>query len=229
MVSCCSALASLNDIADLLIRLAVIHVPDAEVHFRADEWLDAKSAQQPVVYISPNDIYALHSAIVENLDVVVSASLSTSVTTSLISLSYRPPSRRIQYASSLENLEERPSPLRASSVLLEQTRFPFSSLPGSASPMVSPLLAFFDARTDLCAIADPRAEDKALFAQAKRRIVAVLKVHHGADLVAIFAQPVTQQDEEAWHRIVQEEVWEEQRQARAARRSIIAPVDDLRR
>ena len=51
-------------------------MPDAEVHFRADEWLDAKASRQPVVYISPNDIYSLHSAIVESLDVVVSPALN---------------------------------------------------------------------------------------------------------------------------------------------------------
>lgn len=54
----------------------VIHVADAEAHFRADEWLDAKSSRQPVIYISPNDIYTLHSAIVDCLDVVVRVSLA---------------------------------------------------------------------------------------------------------------------------------------------------------
>lgn len=49
---------------------AVIYVEDPETHFRADEWLDAKSSRQPIVYISPNDIYATHGAIAESLDFV---------------------------------------------------------------------------------------------------------------------------------------------------------------
>ncbi|KAM0790472.1 hypothetical protein ACM66B_003348 [Microbotryomycetes sp. NB124-2] len=48
----------------------VIVVEDAEQHFRADEWIDAKSSHQPVVYISPNDIYSTHSLIAEHLDIV---------------------------------------------------------------------------------------------------------------------------------------------------------------
>ncbi|KAK4047448.1 iqgap- protein [Microbotryomycetes sp. JL221] len=48
----------------------VMAVEDAEIHFRADEWIDAKSAQQPVVYISPNDIYSTHSTILDHIDVV---------------------------------------------------------------------------------------------------------------------------------------------------------------
>ncbi|KAK4049279.1 iqgap- protein [Microbotryomycetes sp. JL201] len=48
----------------------VIAIEDAEHHFRADEWIDAKSSHQPVVYISPNDIYSTHNLIAEHLDVV---------------------------------------------------------------------------------------------------------------------------------------------------------------
>lgn len=51
---------------------AVIHVPDAEAYFRADEWLDAKASRQPIIYISPNNIYALHSSVLESIDAVVS-------------------------------------------------------------------------------------------------------------------------------------------------------------
>lgn len=49
----------------------VIHVEDAETHFRADEYVDAAASRRPVIYISPNDIYATHSILVETLDVIV--------------------------------------------------------------------------------------------------------------------------------------------------------------
>ena len=52
----------------------MIHVPDAEVHFRVDDYSDATSARSPVIYISPNDIYATHSLIHDNLDIIVRSS-----------------------------------------------------------------------------------------------------------------------------------------------------------
>lgn len=76
---------------------------------------------------------------------------------------------------------------------------------------------------------DPDAEDKALFNQAKRRVLGILKIHHGRDLEAVLAQVVTQADEEAWLRLVQEEEEEERRQAHAQRRHVIPQPDDIRR
>lgn len=54
-----------------LLCPAVIHIEDAETYFRADEYVDAAASRRPVIYISPNDIYATHSILVETLDVIV--------------------------------------------------------------------------------------------------------------------------------------------------------------
>lgn len=53
----------------------MIQVPDAEIHFRANEYIDATSAQQASIWISPNDIYSAHSLLAENLDIIVRRSL----------------------------------------------------------------------------------------------------------------------------------------------------------
>ncbi|GAA5926398.1 Iqg1p [Sporobolomyces koalae] len=75
---------------------------------------------------------------------------------------------------------------------------------------------------------DPEAGNRQLFNLAKRRVIALLKVHHGTDLEAVLAQQVTPEDEDAWARIVEEEEIEEQRQAAAQRKTILPQADDIR-
>lgn len=53
---------------------------------------------------------------------------------------------------------------------------------------------------------DPEAGKKALFNLAKRRVIAILKVHSGANLEAVLAQPPTEEDEDEWERIVDDEI-----------------------
>ncbi|GAA5951462.1 hypothetical protein JCM3765_005942 [Sporobolomyces pararoseus] len=75
---------------------------------------------------------------------------------------------------------------------------------------------------------DPEAGNRQLFNLAKRRVLALLKVHHGNDLEAVLAQQVTPEDEDTWARIVEEEEIEEQRQAAAQRKTVILQPDDIR-
>ncbi|GAA5901502.1 Iqg1p [Sporobolomyces salmoneus] len=75
---------------------------------------------------------------------------------------------------------------------------------------------------------DPEAGNRQLFNLAKRRVLAILKVHHGNDLEGVLAQQVTPEDEDTWIRIVEEEEMEEQRQAAAQRKTVIPQPDDIR-
>ncbi|GAA6016992.1 hypothetical protein JCM11491_006122 [Sporobolomyces phaffii] len=75
---------------------------------------------------------------------------------------------------------------------------------------------------------DPEAGNRQLFNLAKRRVLALLKVHHGNDLEAVLAQQVTPEDEDTWARIVEEEEMEEQRQAAAQRKTVIPQPGDIR-
>ncbi|BGP03561.1 iqgap-related protein [Rhodotorula toruloides] len=169
----------------------LIHIEDAETYFRADEYVDAAASRRPVIYISPNDIYATHSILVETLDVIAPEEDD--------------PVRQI-----LVELGGVPT---ASSAELERAR----------ADEVALTLA-----TRLLPHEDPDAESKHLFNQAKRRVLAILKVQHGNNLEAVLAQQVTPEDEDAWIRIVEEEEEEERRLAHAQRRAVVPQMDDIR-
>lgn len=47
---------------------SVIDVPDAEMQFNADEFLDATIQQPPVIYISPHEIYSMHTLVSQQLE-----------------------------------------------------------------------------------------------------------------------------------------------------------------
>ncbi|KAH8105969.1 ras GTPase-activating protein [Cristinia sonorae] len=53
-------------------------------------------------------------------------------------------------------------------------------------------------------VRDPRADEKALWVQAKRAVLAILRVQPGQDLVESLMQPVTDEHELAWEDIIEE-------------------------
>lgn len=54
----------------LSLSIAVAEVPDAESHFHAHEFLDVTVQPKPI-YITPNEVYAMHSLLAQNLDILV--------------------------------------------------------------------------------------------------------------------------------------------------------------
>lgn len=51
---------------------------------------------------------------------------------------------------------------------------------------------------------DPNAAEKALWVQAKRAVLAILRVQPAKDLVESLMQPVTDEHEQAWEAILEE-------------------------
>ena len=51
---------------------------------------------------------------------------------------------------------------------------------------------------------DPAADEKALWVQAKRAVLAILRVQPAQDLVESLMQPVTEEHEIAWERILED-------------------------
>ncbi len=49
---------------------SVLDVPDAETQFNADEYLDHSLPHKPIIYISPNEIYSMHSLVLQHLDTI---------------------------------------------------------------------------------------------------------------------------------------------------------------
>ncbi|GAA5904612.1 hypothetical protein JCM5296_005248 [Sporobolomyces johnsonii] len=170
----------------------VVNVEDAETHFRADEYVDAAAARRPVIYISPNDIYATHSIIADNLEVIA-------------------PDEQDPLRETI--LELGGAPTGANSAELLRARAEAITL---------------TLNTRMLPTEDPEAPNKHLFNLAKRRVLAILKVHHGNDLEAVLAQQVTDEDEDTWMRIVQEELVEERHQAQLQRRAVVPQADDIR-
>lgn len=58
---------------------AVVDVPDAEMQFAAEEFLDHTMSERPVIYISPNEIYSLQNLLGQQIDTVVSDAELTSI------------------------------------------------------------------------------------------------------------------------------------------------------
>lgn len=57
---------------------------------------------------------------------------------------------------------------------------------------------------------DPHAEEKTLWVQAKRGVLAILRVQPGQDLVESLMRPVTEEDEFIWEEILEAEIENEQ-------------------
>ncbi|KAG9120291.1 hypothetical protein FRC07_004278, partial [Ceratobasidium sp. 392] len=147
----------------------VADVPDAETEYHAHEFLDVTVQPKPV-YISPNEIYAMHGILTQNVDRVASGR-DDPIRTILTEL-VGPPT-----LSATDELKD----ARDRAITLELTnRFAH--------------------------VKDPHAEEKAIWVQAKRGVLAILRVQPAKDLVESLMQPVTENDEYTWEDIVDKEL-----------------------
>ena len=71
---------------------------------------------------------------------------------------------------------------------------------------------------------DPHAEEKTLWVQAKRGVLAILRVQPAQDLLESLMRPVTESDELMWEEILEAETESEMRQI--PRRQPSAAVGD---
>ncbi|TFY63402.1 hypothetical protein EVJ58_g3276 [Rhodofomes roseus] len=146
--------------------LSVADVQDAETELHAHEFLDA-TVQPKSIYISPNEVYAMHSLLSENLDDLAPARDDT-LRVILMELDGVPHIGN-------DELNE----ARDTAVELHLTnRFAH--------------------------VRDPGADEKALWVQAKRAVLAILRVQPAKDLVESLMQPVTDEHELVWEEILQE-------------------------
>ncbi|KAG9101701.1 hypothetical protein FS749_004510 [Ceratobasidium sp. UAMH 11750] len=147
----------------------VADVPDAETEYHAHEFLDVTVQPKPV-YISPNEIYAMHAILTQNVDRV--ASDRDDPVKAILAELVGPPT-----LSATDELKD----ARDRAITLELTnRFAH--------------------------VKDPHAEEKAIWVQAKRGVLAILRVQPAKDLVESLMQPVTENDEYTWEDIVDKEL-----------------------
>ncbi|CAE6447844.1 unnamed protein product [Rhizoctonia solani] len=170
-----SNLASINDFVSANIPtmaawfLQVADVADAETEYHAHEFIDVTVQPKPV-YISPNEIYAMHGVLTQNVEQVASGKddLIRAVLTELVG----PPT--LSATDELKDARDRAVTLELSN------RF--------------------------ARVKDPHAEEKAIWVQAKRGVLAILRVQPAKDLVESLMKPVTESVEYAWEDIVDKEL-----------------------
>lgn len=153
--------------------IEVADVPDAESQFHAHEFLDATVQPKPI-YISPNEIYTVHSLLSQHQD-YLTASNDDTLKVILAELGGVP---------HLDNEELKDA--RDSAITLELTN------------------RFADVR-------DPLAEEKTLWVQAKRGVLAILRVQPAQDLIEALMRRVTEDDELMWEEILDAEMENEMR------------------
>ncbi|KDR83761.1 hypothetical protein GALMADRAFT_236120 [Galerina marginata CBS 339.88] len=154
--------------------IEVADVPDAEAQFHAHEFMDATVQPKPI-YISPNEIYTMHSLLLQHQDFLESNNDDT-MKVILAELGGVP---------HLDNEELKDA--RDTAITLELTnRFAY--------------------------VQDPHAEEKTLWVQAKRGVLAILRVQPAQDLLESLMRPVTESDELLWEDILEAEIENEIRQ-----------------
>ncbi|KAF9221951.1 ras GTPase-activating protein [Gyrodon lividus] len=159
--------------------LQIADVPDAESHYDAHEFLDATVQPKPI-YISPNEVYGMHSLLSKYQDKLASACITQQPAAA------DSPSRDDALRVILHELDGVPhldndelKDARDKAITLELTnRF--------------------------ARVRDPQADEKALWVQAKRGVLAILRVQPAQDLVESLMRPVTEEDEFRWEIIVAE-------------------------
>ncbi|KAI0638045.1 hypothetical protein C8Q77DRAFT_1214962 [Trametes polyzona] len=144
----------------------VANVPDAEAEFHAHEFLDATIQPRPI-WISPNEVYSMHTLLSQHLDVL--------------------------------------APVRDDTL-----RVILTELDGVPNVGNDELTEARDTAIELqlsnrfARVKDPGADEKALWVQAKRAVLAILRVQPAKDLVESLMQPVTDEHEFVWEGILEE-------------------------
>ena len=147
----------------------ILDVPDAEAQFNADEYLDHSLPHKPIIYISPNEIYSMHTLVLQHLEAITHGS--------------RDPLKLL-----LGELGGAPLPASAE---LDQAR---------QGEIAMTLKGKFDPMDD------SKSEEKALFAEAKRCVLYLLKVQPAENLLEALIDEVTPLHEEAWAMVIREEL-----------------------
>jgi len=78
-------------------------------------------------------------------------------------------------------------------------------------------------------VSDPQADEKALWVQAKRGVLAILRVQPSSDLVESLMEPVTDEHEALWEEIVDKEMVSDHLQQRKARMPSSSGLDSAYR
>jgi Ras GTPase-activating-like protein IQGAP2/3 len=184
----------------------VADVPDAESYFHAHEFLDVTVQPKPI-YITPNEVYTMHDLLLQYLKAIVRLS-NTSKVFYPDFMTQAPQSNDplrviLNELVGVPNLvDEELKDARDTAITLELTNR-FTTVNGELDSMSIP------SDCDVF-LPDPLAEEKTLWVQAKRGVLAILRVQPAQDLLESLMRPVTEQDESVWEDILEAEALNEQ-------------------
>ncbi|KAJ2929576.1 hypothetical protein H1R20_g7517, partial [Candolleomyces eurysporus] len=174
--------------------LEVANVPDAETQYHAHEFLDITVQPKPI-YISPNEIYSLHTLLSRHQNELAEPDDILRVILS-----------ELGEAPHLDNEELKDA--RDTVITLKLTdRF--------------------------AGVRHPDTEEKTRWVQAKRGVLAILRVQPARDLLDSLMRPVTEEDELLWEDILEAEMENELKQMPRRQSSAATPdsayrVEDIR-
>ncbi|KAH7101116.1 hypothetical protein BKA62DRAFT_619136 [Auriculariales sp. MPI-PUGE-AT-0066] len=146
----------------------VADVPEPEAFFHAHEFLDVTVQPRPI-YISPNEVYSMHTLLIQNLDRLT---------------------------------QSKEDPLR---IIITE----LDGVPHLASDELRDArdrAVTLELTNRFANVEDPHAEEKALWVQAKRGVLAILRVQPSNDLYDSLLQDVTEEHEGVWADIVDQQV-----------------------
>ncbi|EEB09301.1 hypothetical protein SJAG_04498 [Schizosaccharomyces japonicus yFS275] len=72
-----------------------------------------------------------------------------------------------------------------------------------------------------CTVEDPAAQERALVVQTKRYILFIIRVQNGTSLLNILVKPVTDDDEDVWQTILEEDITKHERRGESFDESLI--------
>ncbi|KZP17291.1 hypothetical protein FIBSPDRAFT_747344 [Athelia psychrophila] len=169
--------------------LEVADVPDAEAHFQAHEFLDVTVQPKPI-YISPNEVYSMHTLLSQHQD----------------HLAIPEHVKNKQRVRGHSHATARDDTLRV--ILTELDGVP--NLGNEELKDARDRAITLELSNRFANVRDPEAEEKALWVQAKRGVLAILRVQPAQDLVESLMRPVTDEEEELWEHVLEAEIENEQ-------------------
>lgn len=152
------------------------------------------TVQPKPIEISPNEVYSIHKVLSDNLDHLVSL--------------YR--WKAAYHLLTRLQAPERNDPLRT--ILGELNGVPTVGSSELTDARDHPITLELTNR--FSNVRDPHADEKALWVQAKRAVLAILRVQPSKDLVESLMQAVTEAHETAWDSILEDMEIEQHRQNR---------------
>ncbi|OBZ70404.1 Ras GTPase-activating-like protein rng2 [Grifola frondosa] len=181
---------TISSISSWLIEVA--NVSDAETEFHAHEFLDA-TMQPRAIWISPNEVYSVHTLLSQHL-------------------AHLAPDREDTLRVILTELDGVPN--IGSDELNEARDTAIELQLTNRFALVRGKVACMRLCTESNRPSDPGADEKTLWVQAKRAVLAILRVQPGKDLVDSLMQPVTDEHEHVWEDIIEEMEKDQFRQQR---------------